>query len=80
MSEYTTEERLQMLNDLKGVKCYCGARKAKMQTFCRQHYSSLPPQMRSVLYQRFGEGYEEAYTKALAWLKERAHPAVTRVE
>lgn len=71
MNQFTKEERLAMLEELKGQKCYCGARKAKMQTFCRAQYSSLPPRMRSALYQRFGDGYEEAYTKARKYLEEQ---------
>jgi hypothetical protein len=39
------------------------------QTFCRPHYSSLPPLMRSALDQRSGHGYEEAYAEAREYFK-----------
>jgi len=78
--ELTEDERIRILRELAGAKCYCGARKTRQQTFCRLHYSMLPGRMRSMLYQRFGAGYEEAYTEAREWLKERANPALTRVE
>jgi hypothetical protein len=62
--EITKDERTRILRELQTNKCFCGAKKAMSQTFCRPHYSSLPPGLRSALYQRFGEGYEEAYTTA----------------
>lgn len=68
--EITKEERLRILRELATATCFCGAKKAMQQTFCRPHYSSLPPRMRSALYQRFGEGYEEAYTKAREYFKQ----------
>ena len=80
MIELDKDERLRILRELGTAKCYCGAKKAMQQTFCRPHYSSLPGRMRSMLYQRFGQGYEEAYTAARQWLEERDHPALTRVE
>lgn len=79
-TELTKDERLRILRELQTKKCFCGAKKAEGQTFCRQDYFKLSPSMRSALYNRFGDGYEEAYTAARAWLSERAHPAVTRVE
>jgi len=68
----TTEqnETIRILRELQGSKCFCGAKKAMMQSFCRPHYSSLPPLMRSVLYQRFGEGYEGAYAKAREYFEQ----------
>lgn len=62
-------ERIRMLRELEGRQCFCGATKAMMQTFCRPHYSSLPGRMRSMLYQRFGNGYEEAYKTAREYLE-----------
>lgn len=78
--ELTKEDRLRILRELQTKKCFCGAKKAEGQTFCRQDYYKLPPKMRTALYSRFADGYEEAYTEARDWLKERAHPAVTGVE
>lgn len=60
----TNDDRIRILRELQTNKCFCGARKAMSQTFCRPHYSSLPSHMRSALYKRFGDGYEEAYTEA----------------
>ena len=59
--ELTKDERLRILRELGTAKCYCGAKKAMQQTFCRPHYSSLPQWMRDRLYQRWGDGYEEAW-------------------
>ena len=71
ISEITKEERLRILRELPLAKCFCGAKKAMQQTFCRAHYSSLPPRMRSALYQRFGDGYEEAYTAARKYFEQQ---------
>jgi hypothetical protein len=35
------------------------------QTFCRKCYYRLPQSLRTRLYNRFGEGYEEAYAEAV---------------
>ena len=78
--ELDKDQRIRILRELETSKCYCGAKKAMMQTFCRPHYSSLPGRMRSMLYQRFGQGYEEAYTAAREWLKDKDHPALTSAE
>jgi hypothetical protein len=37
-------------------------------TLCRQHYYALPNPMRKALYNRVGEGYEEALAAALDYL------------
>jgi len=71
--ELTKEERIRILRELATATCFCGAKKAMQQTFCRSHYSSLPGRMRSMLYQRFGHGYEEAYTKAREYLAQRGN-------
>jgi hypothetical protein len=62
--ELTKDERIRILRELAEPKCFCGAKKAMMQAFCRPHYSSLPKWMRDRLYQRAGDGYEDAYTAA----------------
>lgn len=76
--ELTKDERPRILRELQTVKCFCGRKKGSGKTFCQKHYYALPKPMQSALYQRFGEGYEEAYTAARKWLKEQAAP--TRVE
>lgn len=58
--------------ELKSEACYCGARKASLQTFCRREYYSLPVRMRHALYNRIGQGYEEAYQAARKYLFEKA--------
>lgn len=66
-----TPEQTRLERELQSSKCFCGAKKAMMQTFCRPHYSSLPDWMRARLYQRFGDGYEEAYAAARKELEEK---------
>lgn len=62
--ELTNDDRTRILRELDKQECFCGARKARRQTFCRPHHESLPDWMRNRLYQRAGDGYEEAYTAA----------------
>ena len=50
----------------------CGANKIQMQSFCRGCYRRLPSPMRQSLWQRFGEGYEEAFEAATRWFTENA--------
>lgn len=69
-AEIPKEQRLRILRELQTAKCFCGAKKAEGQTFCRSHYFKLPGRMRSMLYQRFGSGYEEAYTEARNYFTE----------
>lgn len=69
--ELTKDERTRILRELQTAKCFCGAKKAMSQTFCRPHYGSLPWHMRSALYKRFGEGYEEAYTNARGYFEKQ---------
>ncbi len=58
------QERLRILKELQESLCFCGSRKTPRQTFCRKHYALLPANMRSALYSKFGEGYEQAYVAA----------------
>ena len=58
----------QLTRELIGTACRCGNLKQPKQTFCRKCYYSLPEEMRRALYQRMGEGYEEAYFRACARL------------
>lgn len=60
------------VKELKSETCYCGAKKASMQTFCRAEYSALPRKMRSAIYNRIGDGYEEAYQEARKYLFEKS--------
>jgi hypothetical protein len=57
-----------LVAELKAPICRCGNKKANVKTFCTDCYWKLPPLMRMALYQRIGEGYEEARAKAVAYL------------
>jgi hypothetical protein len=58
-----------MMLELRGTVCRCGRTKQMKQTFCPTCYLALPRAKRLALYSRFGEGYEEAYATAVAYLK-----------
>lgn len=59
-----------LVQELKGLVCRCGAPKNAAHTFCGKCYFALPLNRRQALYQRIGEGYEEAYAAALAVLRD----------
>lgn len=52
--------------------CVCGGQKKRTQSFCGSCYYKLPPKLRKDLYQRIGEGYEEAHAEAIRILKSEA--------
>jgi hypothetical protein len=57
----------------KSTRCSaCGGIKKTMNAFCRSCYYRLPVTMRQALWQRFGEGFEEAFEAAKNWFKEFA--------
>lgn len=60
--------RLDMLVDLKGVLCKCGNPKKAMRSFCGRCYYALPEGLRDRLYNRFMDGYEDAFAEALEHL------------
>jgi len=64
--------RSDLLNELAGAECACGSPKIPRQSFCRACYYLLPPRLRRPLYKRIGEGYEQAYDEAAAFLRSRA--------
>lgn len=53
-----------LIGELMGTTCRCGGPKNRAATFCRLCYYSLVPDLRSDLYKRIGEGYEDAYERA----------------
>jgi hypothetical protein len=61
-----------LVRELAGPVCRCGRPKSARRTFCSRCYYRLPPQLRSALYRRIGEGYEEAYAAAVAALGDRS--------
>jgi hypothetical protein len=46
----------------------CKGPKLPFNAFCRTCYRKLPGEMKSALWQQFGEGFELAYCRAQAWL------------
>ncbi len=63
--------RSEVLTDFSGEVCsICGGWKRKMNSFCTRCYLALPPKKRAALYLSFGDGYEEAFTEAQAYLRE----------
>lgn len=47
----------------------CDKAKQKRKTFCNKCYFKLPKDQRTALYNRVGDGYEEAFADALKTLK-----------
>lgn len=56
------------LDELKSEQCFCGLTKKRGFSFCYNDYTRLPRQMQTDLWQPMGDGYEEAYDKAVEWL------------
>lgn len=59
---------VELVQELAGNRCQCGATKNKGQTFCRRCYFKLSREVCLALYRRIGEGYEEAYRAAISRL------------
>ncbi|MGH9496003.1 MAG: hypothetical protein ACRD3B_13470 [Candidatus Sulfotelmatobacter sp.] len=58
-----------------GTKCQapgCGGSKHSMNAFCKFCYAELPQKLRNALWQRYGDGFEQAYVASLSWF--RTHP------
>lgn len=70
--EQIGRERIRIVRELEGKKCFCGAKKTVMQTFCKRDYFALPKHMRDALYNRVCDGYEEAYAEARKYLEAKA--------
>lgn len=64
-----TERTLEIIRELSGTTCHCGATKEKNQTFCKRCYFALEPGQRRALYRRVGNGYEQAYDAAVEALE-----------
>ncbi len=58
----------EIIDELMGTKCRCGANKKTQNTFCGVCFHKLPKPMKYALYKRVGDGYEEAYLAAVAHL------------
>jgi hypothetical protein len=57
-----------LVRELAGTTCRCGRAKKARMTLCAHCYHLLPPPLRSALYRRIGEGYEEAVEAAVTAL------------
>lgn len=69
-------KRLSILAEFLGTKCSgCGGTKRSRMSHCRSCYLALPPAMRQALYQRFGEGYEQAWRDSIDFLRTRQSAA-----
>jgi hypothetical protein len=65
------EKHRSPLQDFLSERCICGNPKRTRMSHCGRCYKSLPKPMQTALWQRFGEGYEEAYADSVAWLRAR---------
>lgn len=67
----TIERRKELLKILYSTNCSgCGNAKPSRMSFCGDCYRRLPKDVQRDLYKRFGEGYEEVFEQALAYLKD----------
>jgi len=66
------------MTEYKGGICRCGRPKEPNNTFCGKCYWALGHNQRRALYKRFGEGYEEAYAAAAAFLDQLKATKVPR--
>lgn len=60
---------LELVKELRGIVCRCGAPKRTKETFCGKCYYALPLAKRRALYNHLGEGYREAYEDAIKTLE-----------
>jgi hypothetical protein len=57
-----------LIRGLASKRCICGGHKGRNMTHCRIDYYKLPPETRTALYKRIGEGYAEAFLASVAIL------------
>lgn len=56
--------------DFSGRICRaCHSIKRRHVAFCESCYRKLPALLRSSLWKRFGEGFEQAYSGCLSWFR-----------
>lgn len=58
------------LSELKSEECFCGKSKKSKFSFCFNCFRELPSDIRKRLYNKIGNGYEEAYDDAIVYLKD----------
>lgn len=56
------------LESFKCGVCFCGKKKLPRRSFCPKCFYQIPPDMKTALYKPFGQGYEQAYERALTYL------------
>ena len=64
------ERELEAARVLRSEECQCGRSKRMSHAFCYPCWSRLPRDFQSGLRLSVGEGFEETYHKARAWLRE----------
>ena len=62
-------DRIWYIKEFKSNECVCGGTKRPGSSFCYTCFKALPSTYQHALYQKMGDGYEEAYEDAVAWLK-----------
>lgn len=63
-----TDLQRELILELRRGTCHCGRVKREKQTFCGGCYRRLPSLLRTQLYSRIGEGYEEAHARSIKHL------------
>ena len=58
------------VQSLRSEECLCGRKKKSGMTFCYICYKSLSRDMQKKLYQRMGDGYEDAVDAACIHLQQ----------
>lgn len=53
---------------LRSNECLCGRYKKQKLVFCYRCYKKLPVAMQRALYNRLGDGFEEAFEEAVKYL------------
>ncbi len=56
--------RGQALRELDSDSCFCGVKKRRGNSFCRDCYFRLPAKLRQALYRSIDAGYAEAFDEA----------------
>jgi hypothetical protein len=56
--------------EFRSEECLCGRSKQPTRPFCYRCYSELPAHMKKAVWQRFRNGYEEAFEDAVQWLQQ----------
>jgi hypothetical protein len=58
------------ITEFRSKECLCGKAKQAARSFCYGCYSELPAHMKRGLYQRFRDGYEDAFEDAVQYLQQ----------